>query len=61
MCVVWTEEATKDLIVNSNEILAKCVEVKTRHEEQVTIDFAFATVCRFDLLKGKYLPKRIFG
>jgi hypothetical protein len=41
--------------------MAKCAEVRTCHEEQVTIDFAFATVCRFDLLGGKYLPKRIFG
>jgi len=53
------EQATKELIQNSAEIaLMRGGTKKPAHEEQVTIDFAFATVCSItDIKKGEKLSK----
>jgi N-acetylneuraminate synthase len=53
------EQTTKKLIVNSNEIWLMRGGVKApAQEEQVTIDFAFATVCAIaDIKKGEPLTK----
>jgi N-acetylneuraminate synthase len=53
------EQAAKELIVNSNEIWQMRGGVKEpAQEEQVTIDFAFATVCAIaDIKKGEPLTK----
>jgi N-acetylneuraminate synthase len=53
------EQTTNDLIVNSNEIWLMRGGVKApAQEEQVTIDFAFATVCAIaDIKKGEPLTK----
>lgn len=53
------EQATKDLIVNSNEIWQMRGGTKqAAQEEQVTIDFAFATVCSIQSIKkGEKLSK----
>ncbi|TRX34842.1 N-acetylneuraminate synthase [Flavobacterium sp. ZT3R18] len=53
------EETTKDLIVNSNEIWQMRGGLKEpAQEEQVTIDFAFATVCAIaDIKKGETFTK----
>lgn len=53
------EQATKELFVNSNEIWQMRGGVKKpAAEEQVTIDFAFATVCAIsDIKKGEILTK----
>lgn len=53
------EKTTKDLIVNSNEIWQMRGGVKgPALEEQVTIDFAFATVCSIQsIAKGEILSK----
>ncbi|OOG65166.1 N-acetylneuraminate synthase [Flavobacterium sp. A45] len=53
------ERATKELIVNSNEIWQMRGGVKEpAQEEQVTIDFAFATVCAIsDIKKGELFTK----
>jgi sialic acid synthase SpsE len=46
------EQTTKDLILSSNEIWQMRGGIKTpAQEEQVTIDFAFATVCTIKLIK----------
>jgi N-acetylneuraminate synthase len=45
------EKATKDLIVSSNEIWQMRGGTKEPKEEQVTIDFAFATVCTIKPIK----------
>jgi N-acetylneuraminate synthase len=54
------EQATNDLIVNSNEIWQMRGGVKEpAQEEQVTIDFAFATVCAIeDIKRGEALTKK---
>jgi N-acetylneuraminate synthase len=53
------EETTNDLIVNSNEIWKMRGGVKEpAQEEQVTIDFAFATICAIaDIKKGEPLTR----
>ncbi|MFA9194710.1 N-acetylneuraminate synthase family protein [Flavobacterium sp. FBOR7N2.3] len=53
------EQATKDLILNSNEIWQMRGGTKqAAQEEQVTIDFAFATVCSIQSIKkGEILSK----
>jgi N-acetylneuraminate synthase len=53
------EETTNDLIVSSNEIWQMRGGIKEpAQEEQVTIDFAFATVCSIaDIKKGESLTK----
>jgi N-acetylneuraminate synthase len=53
------EQTTNDLIVNSNEIWQMRGGIKEpAEEEQVTIDFAFATVCAIaDIKKGEPLTK----
>ena len=53
------ERSTKELIVNSNEIWQMRGGVKEpAAEEQVTIDFAFATVCTIaDIKKGDVFTK----
>lgn len=53
------EETTNDLIVNSNEIWKMRGGVKEpAKEEQVTIDFAFATICVIaDIKKGELLTR----
>jgi N-acetylneuraminate synthase len=53
------EQTTKDLIVNSNEIWQMRGGIKTPvQEEQVTIDFAFATVCAINnIKKGELFTK----
>jgi N-acetylneuraminate synthase len=53
------ERATKELIINSNEIWQMRGGVKEpAQEEQVTIDFAFATVCAIAAIKkGEALTK----
>jgi N-acetylneuraminate synthase len=53
------EQTTNDLIVNSNEIWQMGGGTKEpAKEEQVTIDFAFATVCAIaDIKKGELLTK----
>jgi N-acetylneuraminate synthase len=53
------EQATKDLIVSSNEIWQMRGGAKEpAQEEQVTIDFAFATVCAIaDIKKGETFSK----
>jgi N-acetylneuraminate synthase len=54
------EQATKELIVNSNEIWQMRGGVKApADEEQVTIDFAFATVCTVaEIKKGEKLTQQ---
>jgi N-acetylneuraminate synthase len=54
------EETTKDLLVNSNEIWQMRGGIKEpAQEEQVTIDFAFATVCTIaDIKKGETFTKK---
>ena len=57
------EQVCKDLIVGANEIwqMRGGTKVPTK-EEQVTIDFAFATICSIkNIKKGNYLQKKIFG
>lgn len=53
------EKTTKELIVNSNEIWQMRGGIKApAQEEQVTIDFAFATVCAIaNIKKGEALTK----
>ncbi len=53
------ENATKELIISSNEIWQmRGGTKKPAQEEQVTIDFAFATVCTIsDIKKGEKLSK----
>ena len=53
------EKATKELIVSSNEIWQMRGGIKEpAQEEQVTIDFAFATVCMIaPILKGEVFTK----
>jgi N-acetylneuraminate synthase len=53
------EQSAQDLIVNSNEIWQMRGGTKEpAQEEQVTIDFAFATVCAIaDIKKGESLTK----
>jgi N-acetylneuraminate synthase len=53
------ERATNELVVNSNEIWQMRGGIKEpAQEEQVTIDFAFATVCAIaDIKKGEQLTK----
>ncbi|UQD56160.1 N-acetylneuraminate synthase family protein [Flavobacterium sp. K5-23] len=53
------EKTTKDLIINSKEIWQMRGGLKEpAHEEQVTIDFAFATVCTIQpIAKGEILTK----
>jgi N-acetylneuraminate synthase len=53
------EQTTKELIVNSNEIWQMRGGVKEpAQEEQVTIDFAFATVCAIaEIKKGEVFTK----
>ncbi len=53
------EQTTKELIVSSNEIWQMRGGIKEPvQEEQVTIDFAFATVCAIaDIKKGEILTK----
>jgi N-acetylneuraminate synthase len=53
------EQATKELIINSNEIWQMRGGFKgPAQEEQVTIDFAFATVCAIaDIKKGEVFTK----
>jgi N-acetylneuraminate synthase len=53
------EQATKELIVSSNEIWQMRGGTKApAKEEQVTIDFAFATVCSIaPILKGEIFTK----
>jgi N-acetylneuraminate synthase len=53
------ESTTKELIISSNEIWQMRGGVKKpATEEQVTIDFAFATVCAItDIKKGEQLTK----
>ena len=54
------EAATKELIINSNEIWQMRGGTKgPAKEEQVTIDFAFATVCAIaSIKKGEILTKK---
>jgi N-acetylneuraminate synthase len=54
------EKAAKELIISSNEIWQMRGGVKEpAHEEQVTIDFAFATVCAIaDIKKGESFTKK---
>ena len=53
------EQATKELIINSAEMaLMRGGTKKPAEEEQVTIDFAFATVCSIaSIQKGEILTK----
>jgi sialic acid synthase SpsE len=53
------EQATKELITSSNEIWQMRGGIKApAKEEQVTIDFAFATVCAIaDIKKGEAFTK----
>jgi N-acetylneuraminate synthase len=54
---------TKDLILNSDEIWQMRGGIKApAQEEQVTIDFAFATVCTIKpIKKGEPFKWIIFG
>ena len=54
------EQATKELIINSSEIaLMRGGTKRPAEEEQVTIDFAFATVCSIkSIKKGNILTKK---